>query len=70
MAQMALEQSVGKWELELKRAEFVIAQGESVNHVMKATDHLLTNTGTVVSSESEGFFSSLHAPQQNSTGKP
>jgi hypothetical protein len=70
MAQMALEQSVGKWELELKRAEFVIAQGERVNHVIKATDDLLTNTGTVVSSESEGFFSNLHAPQQNSTGKP
>jgi hypothetical protein len=68
-AQMALEQAVGKWELELKRAEFVVAQNDRANHVIKATDDLLANTGTVVSSESEGFFSNLHAPQQNSTGK-
>ncbi len=68
-AQMALEQAVGKWELELKPAEFVITQDDRVNHVIKATDDLLTNTGTVVSSESEGFFSNLHAAQQNSTGK-
>jgi Protein of unknown function (DUF4231) len=28
-AQMALEQAVGKWELELKRAEFVITQDDA-----------------------------------------
>jgi hypothetical protein len=39
-------------------------------HVIKAMDDLLANTGTVVSSESEGFFSNLHAQQQNSAGKP
>jgi len=69
-AQMALEQAVGKWELELKRAEFVLPSDERVIHVIKATDDLLANTGTVVSSESEGFFSNLHAQQQNSAGKP
>jgi hypothetical protein len=68
-AQVAIEQAVGKWELELKRAEFVIGPSDRVNHAIKATDDLLANTGTVVSSESEGFFSNLHAPQQNSTGK-
>jgi len=41
---------------------------------MKATDDLLANTGTVVSSESEGFFSNLHALHKivlgrNSAGK-
>lgn len=69
-AQVALEQAVGKWELELKRAEFVVDQKDRLSHVIKATDDLLTNTGTIVSSESEGFFSNLHAAQQNSTGKP
>jgi hypothetical protein len=68
-AQMALEQAVGKWELELKRAEFVLPQNDRVNHVINATDDLLANTGTVVSSESEGFFSNLRAAQQNSAGK-
>ena len=68
-AQMAIEQAVGKWELELRRAEFVHGGNDRVNHVIKATDDLLANTGTVVSSESEGFFSNLHAPQQNSAGK-
>jgi hypothetical protein len=65
---MAIEQAVGKWELKLRRAEFVVAQADRVNHVIKATDDLLANTGTVVSSESEGFFSNLHSTQQNSTG--
>jgi hypothetical protein len=69
-AQMALEQAVGKWELEIRRAEFVLAPADRVEHVIKATDDLLANTGTVVSSESEGFFSNLHAQQQNSAGKP
>jgi uncharacterized protein DUF4231 len=68
-AQVAIEQAVGKWELELRRAEFVVAQNDRVNHVIKATDDLLTNTGAVVSSESEGFFSNLPAARQNSAGK-
>ena len=68
-AQMAIEQAVGKWELELKRAEFVVSQNDRVNHIIKATDDLLANTGTVVSSETEGFFSNLRGPQQNSAGK-
>jgi hypothetical protein len=39
-AQIAIEQAVGKWELELRRAEFVVAQADRVNHVIKATDDL------------------------------
>jgi hypothetical protein len=69
-AQVAIEQAVGKWELELKRAEFVVEPKDRIDHVIKATDDLLANTGTIVSSESEGFFSNLHATQQNSAGKP
>ncbi len=68
-AQMAIEQAVGKWELELKRAEFVVAPNDRVNHVIKATDDLLANTGGVVSSESAGFFSNLHSAQQESAAK-
>lgn len=68
-AQMALEQAVGKWELELRRAEFVVVQKDRVDHVIKATDDLLANTGTVLSSESQGFFSNLPSVQQNNAGK-
>ncbi len=68
-AQMALEQLCAKWKLELTNARLVLSPEERVKHVYKATDDLLTNARSVVSSESEGFFSGLQFPQQNSGPK-
>jgi hypothetical protein len=69
-AQMALEQHVAKWELELTNARLILADDERLKHVYQATDDLLTNARCVVSAESEGFFSALQFPQQNSQPKP
>ena len=60
---------MAKWELELRRARLLVESNEQINHVCKATDDLRTNASSVVSSESEGFFSNLTSIQQNSTGK-
>ncbi len=68
-AQMALEQHVAKWELELTNARLILANDERLKHVYQATDDLLTNARSVVSAESEGFFSALQFPQQNSQPK-
>jgi Protein of unknown function (DUF4231) len=68
-AQMALEQHVAKWELELTNARLIIADDERLKHVYQATDDLLANARSVVSAESEGFFSALQFPQQNSQPK-
>jgi hypothetical protein len=68
-AQVSIEQYVAKWELELARAQQVVPAGDRISHIYKATDDLLANAGSVVSSESQGFFSNLQSAQQNSTGK-
>ncbi len=68
-AQMALEQLCAKWQLELTNARLILSPEERVKHVYQATDDLLTNARSVVSSESEGFFSGLRFPQQNSGPK-
>ena len=65
-SQMALEQHVAKWELELANARLILTADERVKHVYQATDDLLTNSRSVVATESEGFFSALQFPQQNS----
>ena len=65
---VAIEQHVGKWELELANAEFILLVKNpelAKTHVYQATMDLLTNTGVVVSSESEGFFSALQVPQRS-----
>lgn len=68
-AKIAIEQYCAKWELELTNARLRIAEDERISHVYKATSDLLTNVRNVVSSESEGFFSNLQFPQQDSTKK-
>jgi hypothetical protein len=68
-AQVALEQHCAKWELELTNARLILAPEDRVKHVYQATDDLLTNASSVVSSESEGFFSGLQFPRQDSTTK-
>jgi hypothetical protein len=69
-SQMTLEQHVAKWELELTNARLVLVADERIKHVYQATDDLLMNARSVVSAESEGFFSGLQFPQQNSQPKP
>jgi hypothetical protein len=69
-AQMALEQHVANWELEVTNARLILGEDERLKHVYQATDDLLTNARGVVSAESEGFFSALQFPQQNSQPKP
>jgi hypothetical protein len=69
-SQMTLEQHVAKWELELTNAQLILVADERIKHVYQATDDLLTNARSVVSAESEGFFSGLQFPQQNSQPKP
>jgi hypothetical protein len=44
---VAIEQAVGKWELELKPAEFVIGPSDRVNRAIKATTDLPANTGNL-----------------------
>jgi|SRR5580704_14700984 hypothetical protein len=68
-AQMTLEQHVAKWELELTNARLILSADDRVKHVYQATDDLLANARGVVSAESEGFFSGLQFPQQNSQPK-
>jgi hypothetical protein len=68
-AQVTLEQHVAKWELELTNARLLLGPDERIKHVYQATDDLLTNARTVVSSESEGFFSALQFPQQSNSPK-
>jgi hypothetical protein len=68
-AQVALEQHVAKWELELTNAQYVVPFAQRILHAYQATNDLLINARSVVSSESSGFFSGLQFPQQNSTGK-
>ena len=68
-AQVALQQHVAKWELELANARLLISPQERTNHIYKATSDLLVNAGNVVTSESEGFFSGLSFPQQNTAAK-
>jgi hypothetical protein len=65
-AQVALEQHVAKWELELANARLVLASDKRMAHVYATTDDLLTNVRSVVSSETEGFFSALQFPKQSS----
>ena len=69
-SQVALEQQVAKWELELTNAQYLIAATDQIAHVYKATNDLLTNAGNIVASESTGFFRGLQFPQQNTTNKP
>lgn len=64
-SQVALEQRVAKWELELTNAQYLLAADEQIVHVYQATNDLLTNASNIVSSESTGFFSGLQFPQQN-----
>lgn len=64
-SQLALEQAVAKWELELANAKLLVPADQRVQHVYQATNDLLTNARTVASSQSEGFFSGLQFPQQN-----
>jgi hypothetical protein len=64
-SQVALEQRVAKWELELTNAQYLLAPDEQIVHVYQATNDLLTNASNIVSSESTGFFSGLQFPQQN-----
>jgi hypothetical protein len=66
---MAIEQYCATWELELTNARLRIADDERITHVYKATSDLLVNVRNVVSSESEGFFSNLQFPQQDSAKK-
>jgi Protein of unknown function (DUF4231) len=68
-AQVALEQHVAKWELELANAQYVVPSDQRLSHAYQATNDLLINARSVVSSESSGFFSGLQFPQQNSAGK-
>jgi hypothetical protein len=68
-SQVALEQHVAKWELELTNAQYVVPFAQRILHAYQATNDLLINARSVVSSESSGFFSGLQFPQQNSTGK-
>lgn len=68
--QVALEQLVAKWELELTNARLILGPQECVRHVYLATNDLLSGTSAVVSSESEGFFSGLAFPNQNSGQTP
>lgn len=62
-------QHVAKWELELTNARLLVPPQEQASHVYKATSDLLVNAGNVVTSESEGFFSGLSFPQQNSASR-
>jgi hypothetical protein len=64
-SQVALEQRVAKWELELTNAQYLLAPDQQIVHVYQATNDLLTNASNIVSSESTGFFSGLQFPQQN-----
>jgi hypothetical protein len=68
-AQTNLEKHVAKWELELANARLLMPEDQRVNHVYQATNDLLVNAGNVVSTESEGFFSSLQFLQQNTATK-
>ncbi|HEY0786257.1 MAG TPA: DUF4231 domain-containing protein [Acidobacteriaceae bacterium] len=68
-AQMALEQHIAKWELELANARLVVAADKRSGHVYQATDDLLAGARGVVSLESEGFFSTLQFPQQSTSSK-
>jgi hypothetical protein len=68
-AQMDLQRYVAKWELEITNARLLLPDDQKANHIYKATDDLLVNAATVISSESEGFFSGLQFPQQNTTTK-
>lgn len=68
-AQVALQQHVAKWELELANAQLLVSPHERANHIYKATSDLLVNAGNVVTSQSEGFFSGLSFPQQNTAAK-
>jgi hypothetical protein len=69
-AQITLEQHVAKWELEPTNARLLVSPQDRATHVYKATSDLITNAGNVVTSESEGFFSGLSFPQQNTATKP
>lgn len=65
-SKVAIEQHVAKWEMELASAEFILlVQNPDLakRHVYQVTMELLANTGVVVSSESEGFFSTLKTPR-------
>jgi hypothetical protein len=68
-SQVMLQQHVAKWELELANARLLISPQERADHIYKATSDLLVNAANVVTSESEGFFSGLSFPQQNTTTK-
>lgn len=68
-SQVALQQHVAKWELELSNAKLQPTPQDQADHIYKATDDLLTNAASVVNAESEGFFSALAFPQQNTTAK-
>jgi Protein of unknown function (DUF4231) len=68
-AKTAIEQYCAKWELELTNARLRISEDERITHVYKATSDLLANVSNVVSSESEGFFSNLQFPHQDSSKK-
>jgi hypothetical protein len=68
-AQVALEQHVAKWELEITNAQYLLAPADRNLHVYKATNDLLINSSNVVSSESTGFFRGLQFPQQTTTGR-
>jgi hypothetical protein len=68
-AQVALQQHVAKWELELAKARLLVSPSERTDHIYKATSDLLVNASNVVTSESEGFFSGLSFPQQNTAAK-
>ena len=65
-----LEQLIAKWELEIANARLVLPEAEKMRHVYLATDDLLANVRTALSSESEGFFSSLQFPASDRTSKP
>jgi hypothetical protein len=69
-AQLALEHLVAKWELELTNAKLLLDANKRSEHVYLATNDLLTNSRSVVSSEAEGFFSLLQAPQKDTPSKP
>lgn len=68
-AQVSLQQQVAKWELELVNATVLLSPKERTAHIYKATSDLFVNAASVVTSESEGFFSGLSFPQQNTAGK-
>jgi Protein of unknown function (DUF4231) len=69
-AQTDLQKHVAKWELELTNARLLVPDDQRATHIYQATNDLLVNAGNVVSSESEGFFSNLQFPQQNTTTNP